>query len=114
MAQTKGWRTLVVTVLILSLPVSADAKHLLVYPPGDKGHPSAGNSLTTIAAGLAAVESGDTLQIMPGEYNHDHEAPYVENIIVDSDRVTLQSDNVIEDCVFGRGPIETITCVKPM
>ena len=52
------WLTLVLCGLNCAIVTSADAKGVLVYPPGDKGHPSAGNPYTTIEAGITTLDPG--------------------------------------------------------
>jgi len=58
-------------------------------PPEDKGHPKAGNPYSTTEAGLAAAGTGDTVEIYPGAYSHDVEAPCVEDVVIDTPGVRL-------------------------
>ena len=97
---------LLVTTLIPSMLGVGEAKGAAVYPPWDKGHPTEGNPYTTIAAGLEAINPGDELQVMSGKYNHDVEAPYFEDLVIDKPCITLRPDPgvIIEGTVRVNAP----------
>ncbi len=77
---------------IMSTTPPASAKGALVYPPWDKGHPRDGNPHTTIRSALDATGPGEWVQIMPGEYEHETPAPYVEDVHITEANTRLRAD----------------------